>query len=195
MTNEKREKLFGRYHDLAILLIGFVLTTVLGGYLTQSWQLRSARIQREAEQMRTEQMAATRIFEDLSRLMDKRLYRMRRVHTGLGSGVSRERMKDRWSSYREVLFEWNENLNRNLALIQRYFGNDARDVLENKIQAGFIAFGQLLEGSGYPTQVENTYQYRQRVADDLNDIIYDFDIKMITAIQSGDIGAFKTTNQ
>lgn len=195
MREEKKRKLFGRYHDIIILLVGFVLTTLVGGYLTQSWQTRSARIQREAEHKRTEQAAATRLFEELSRLMDKRLYRMRRVHNGLGSNVSGEKMQKRWDSYREVLFEWNENLNRNLALVQRYFGYGPRDILENQIQAGFIELGQLLEGSGYPNKGVTKYQHRQAVADDLNNIIYSFDINMITSIQDGDIGAFKTTDQ
>ena len=195
MREEKERKLFGRYHDIIILLVGFVLTTLVGGYLTQSWQTRSARIQREAEHKRTEQAAATRLFEELSRLMDKRLYRMRRVHNGLGSNVSGEKMQKRWDSYREVLFEWNENLNRNLALVQRYFGYGPRDILENQIQAGFIELGQLLEGSGYPNKGVTKYQHRQAVADDLNNIIYSFDINMITSIQDGDIGAFKTTDQ
>ena len=190
-----REKLFGRYHDLVILLFGFILTTLVGGFLAQSWQTRSARIAREAEQKRVEQRAATQVFEELSRIMDKRLYRMRRVHNGLGSNLSKEKMSARWEAYREVLFEWNENLNRNLALVKRYFGDDARNVLEYKIQARFIEFGRLLEGGPYPENIKSKYDHRQSVADDLNDVIYQFDIALISDIQSGNIGSFRGLKQ
>ncbi len=195
MDNEIRKtKLFGRYHDIVILIIGFVLTTIVGGYLTQSWQNRAATIQREAEHLRVEQNAATEVFEEISRMMDKRLYRMRRLHTGLGSQLGEEKMNFRWVVYREILFEWNENLNRNLALVQRYFGDEARNILEARIQSGFVHLGQLLEGGAYPKNVASKYEYRQNVADNLNNVIYQFDIALISAIQSGKIGAFRDNN-
>lgn len=128
------EKLFGRYHDIAMLLTGFLLTTIVGGYLSHSWQTRSAEIQRVAEQKRNEIQAATAVFEDISRLMDKRLYRMRRISMGVGNDVDADIMSRRWDAYRESLFEWNENLNRYLALTQMYFGQEARDTLERDIQ-------------------------------------------------------------
>lgn len=191
MSDERsKPKLFGRYHDLIILLLGFVMTSLLGGYLAQSWQNRSAKIQRDSALLTIEQNAATEVFEELSRMMDKRLYRMRRVHNGLGSGFSQEKMSERWSTYREVLFEWNENLNRNLALVQRYFGNEHREILEFKIQAGFRHFGQLLSGDSYPDHVNSKYDYRQTVADELNVIIYDFDVALISKIQRGKVGSF-----
>ncbi len=184
------QKLFGRYHDLAILLLGFVFTTLVGGYLTYAWQTRAAEYQRAAEYRRVEQQAATRVFEDLSRLMDRRLYRMRRLHTGIAD-VNRDpkTLRPRWDSYREALFEWNENLNRNLALTQRYFGGEARDILENEINEGFRTLGMLLEGNGYPETAPSQFEYRQNFADELNNVIYDFDVRLIDAIQTGSVGA------
>ena len=138
-----------------------------------------------------EQQAATQVFEELSRTMDKRLYRVRRVHNGLGSNLSKEKMSDCWETYREVLFEWNENLNRNLALVQRYFEDGARNELESKIQAQFIEFGRLLEGGSYPENIKSKYDHRQYLADKLNDVIYQFDIGLISDIQSDNIGSFR----
>lgn len=184
------EKLFGRYHDIAMLLTGFLLTTIVGGYLSHSWQTRSAEIQRVAEQKRNEIQAATAVFEDISRLMDKRLYRMRRISMGVGNDVDADIMSRRWDAYRESLFEWNENLNRYLALTQMYFGQEARDTLERDIQTRFIAFGRLLENSRAKKSSDNTYAKRLHVADDLNNYIYEFDLKLIDRIQHGDVGSF-----
>jgi phosphoglycerate-specific signal transduction histidine kinase len=184
------EKLFGRYHDIAMLLTGFLLTTIVGGYLSHSWQTRSAEIQRVAEQKRNEIQAATAVFEDISRLMDKRLYRMRRISMGVGNDVDADIMSRRWDAYRESLFEWNENLNRYLALTQMYFGQEARNTLERDIQTRFIAFGRLLENSRAKKSSDNTYAKRLQVADDLNNYIYEFDLKLIDRIQHGDVGSF-----
>lgn len=104
------QKLFGRHHEVVLLLFGFVFTTLVGGYLTYNWQGRAAEYERIAEYRRLEQEAATRVFEELSRLMDKRLYRMRRLHTGISSwGRDHKEVAKRWESYREALFIWNEN--------------------------------------------------------------------------------------
>lgn len=193
MSDEKSKgKIFGRYHDLILLIIGFLLTTLVGGYLTNSWQKKSEEIQRRSEHKRAEQAAATKVFEEVSKLMDKRLYRMRRIHLGLYSDkVSKKSMDRRWDAYREVLFDWNENLNRNFALVQRYFGNGARDTLELEIQPRFIRLGELLEGKNYPNNVKDKYRHRQELADELNVIIYQLDIKMIYAIQSENVGNFR----
>ncbi len=179
------EKLFGKYHDLALLLLGFIFTTVVGGYLSYKWQTRAAVIESEAEQKRYEIKSATIIFENISELMDKRLYRMRRISMGIASKKDYKEMKQRWDKYRAVLFEWNESLNKNLAMIQKYFGNDARNFLENKIQSGFKYYGQMLENYKH-----NTYKQRLKVADNLNEKIYDFDVSLINKIQKAKVGSF-----
>lgn len=146
----------------------------------------------DAEQVETSRpQAATQLFEDLSRLMDKRLYRMRRVHTGMADPRAQGDLKNRWTAYREVLYEWNENLNRNLALTQRYFGDKARRTLQDEIAAGFRELSILLEGGPYPDSGLTNYEYRQIVADRLNNSIYAFDILLIEAIQSGEVGQFR----
>lgn len=192
MSDGPQNKLFGRFHDVILLVIGFLLTTLVGGYLTQGWQRRADAFQREAELRRSEQQAATRVFEELSRLMDKRLYRMRRLHNGLEGRVAAERMAERWDAYREVLFEWNENLNRNLALAQRYFGDQARNTFEFQINEGFRSLGALLEGGPYPEDGRTRYEVRQQMADDLNNVIYDFDVDLIAAIQQAEVGRYRS---
>ena len=185
MTETSNDKVFGKYHDIALLLLGFVFTTLVGGYLSYSWQSRAAVIEREAEQKRNEIESATSIFENVSKLMDKRLYRMRRISMGVGNGKDSNEMDQRWDKYRETLFEWNESLNRNLAMIQMYFGEGARYFLENNIQSGFISYGRMLENSK-----NNAYKERLLAADTLNNKIYNFDLSLIDKIQKGKVGSF-----
>jgi hypothetical protein len=80
--------------DLAPIIIGFLLTTVLGGVLGFYFQNRTwdhqNKIQR-AEQERLHMMQlneekrekALQIFDEVSRLMDKRLYRLRLLYWSL----------------------------------------------------------------------------------------------------------------
>jgi len=190
MKQSGDRKAFGKYHDIMVLFLGFFLTTIVGGYLSYSWQTRSAEFQINAEQKRYEIQAATKVFEEISSLMDKRLYRMRRINMGLGNKVDSEVMDIRWTHYRETLFEWNENLNRNLALTQIYFGQEARNILQHNIQTKFINLGRMLESGRVFKGGNNTYEKRQLVADDLNNYIYTFDLMLIKNIQNGSIGSF-----
>ena len=190
MKQSRDRKAFGKYHDIVVLFIVFFLTTIVGGYLSYSWQARSAEFQINAEKKRYEIQAATKVFEKISSLMDKRLYRMRRINMGLGNKVDSEVMDIRWTHYRETLFEWNENLNRNLALTQIYFGQEARNILQHNIQTKFINLGRMLESGRVFKGGNNTYEKRQLVADDLNNYIYTFDLMLIKNIQNGSIGSF-----
>lgn len=73
------------------------------------------------------------IFDEISRLMGKRLYRLRLVYWRLkcghdGTGWPAE-AAERFEEYPQVLYEWNDSISRNLALVQRYFGPAMRTSL------------------------------------------------------------------
>ena len=59
-------------------------------------------------------------------MIDTRIFRMKQLVYALRSGDP-TRIADRRSEYREVLYQWNENLNRYLAKLQIYFGPDVRE--------------------------------------------------------------------
>ena len=79
----------------------------------------------------------------------RRLYRMRLLYWAardMAAGVGdQERLATARADYRAVLAEWNDNLNRNLALIETYFGTSARDVMSGQIYEGFAVSGRGLE--------------------------------------------------
>lgn len=182
------EKTFGKHNDLVLLLLGFLLTVVIGGGLTQLWQEKSQDFERQAESLRMERAAATGLFEDLSRVMDRRLYHMRRLHWGIESDLKQEDLNIRWENYRQALFSWNENLNRNLSLAARYFGEQTRARLEGDIGSRFRGLGELLQTTPYSAKVQEEFE---READALNTAIYDFNVDLIKAIQLGTVGQFR----
>src|SRR5437868_13056518 len=133
-------------NQIIILFVGFLLTTVVGGLLGYFFQNRAWKHQNDAKIFDAERAAATKIFEDISSLMDKRLYRMRQLNWKLGSTATEiEIIEGHMNEYRQVLYEWNDNLNRNLALTLRYFGKEIRKDLEGIVYEEFKKIGSLLE--------------------------------------------------
>ena len=135
--------------DLLPLFVGFVLTSVLGGLLGYTFQNRAWKNQQKAQQREQDRQQALRTFEEVSQLLDKRLYRMRRLYwaarsRALGTGDKAE-LTSALANYREVLVEWNDNLNRTLALVHTYFGSQVRERLEDEIYEGFATLGRGLD--------------------------------------------------
>jgi|HubBroStandDraft_6_1064221.scaffolds.fasta_scaffold190056_1 peptidoglycan hydrolase-like protein with peptidoglycan-binding domain len=146
--------------QLLLLVVGFVLTSVAGGALgywfqRRAWahqheiQLRDEKHQHEVQRREEEHQRALETFEEVSQLLDRRLYRMRRLYwaardMAAGTG-DQERLATARTDYRAVLAEWNDNLNRNLALIETYFGTATRNVMSGQIYEGFAVSGRGLE--------------------------------------------------
>lgn len=186
--NIRAKKIF---HDMSLLILGFILTTVVGGILTQRYQENAWRHQHEMNILESERQAATDVFKEISRLMDSRLYRMRRLITGIVDGQSPQIMQERWDSYREILLVWNENLNRNFALTQRYFGDEARRMLEYEIHHKFNQLGLDIEKRARQSKGAKSFKEFSTSADEINSLIYKFDVTLIRAIQTGKIGYFR----
>ena len=107
---------------MVLLVTGFLLSGVAGGFLGYFFQQRAWAHQHEVQRADLQREQAQQTFEDLSTLMDRRLYRMRLVHSAARrqalSGGHAERLDRAVQDYRLVLRDWNDTLNRNLALIE-----------------------------------------------------------------------------
>ena len=135
--------------DLVLLVVGFLLTTVLGGILGSWLQQRAWNRQREAQLSEEELRRADDVCQKISQLMDKRLYRMLRLLYAFQSAArqpdSTDIIKRRLEEYDAVLYEWNDHLNLNLPLIGTYFGETARVWPDQKIYESYRQAGVELE--------------------------------------------------
>jgi hypothetical protein len=181
--------------DQIILLgLGFVLTSVAGGLIAYYFQIKTDRRNRRE----SERQAAGTVFDEISRAMDRRLYRMWLLHWGLDSGDD-DRIDKALGRYRKVLVEWNDNLNRNLALTYRYFGEGVWKYLDRALYEEFARIGRLLE-TRYRDAVRGL---NQGSADQvlggqlkaLNDEIYVLNRFMVSLIQHGTVGLYQLTNR
>jgi hypothetical protein len=132
--------------------------------------------------------------EEVSRLMDRRLYRLKLLYWSLPAGrpdrtrspLAEPRMED----YRQVLYEWNDSVNRNLALVQQYFGDEMRRRLDNVIGAAFVELGRSVEqlwAAEADTPATVVPKLDRRLTE-LSSLIYGFNLHMIRATQAGAVG-------
>lgn len=187
------EKLFGKYDDLARLFIGFVLTTLIGSGLTFLFQHLTAKANAAAQFHQYEMSQATLNFSQISHLLDMRLYRTRRFvwlreshtvpPTGIAPGdqTAADPNDDR-KRYAESLFDWNENLNGNYALTERYFGNRMRMRLERVIAKYFRAINCDL------AKPKPDFERIDQLLETLNPMIYKYNNDLLAALQSERIG-------
>jgi hypothetical protein len=183
-------------NQLILLILGFVLTTVFGGLLGSYFQNRTWKHQNRIKLAEAERMAATKVFESLSSLMDKRVYRMMQLNWKLRSDVTDDVIiEKKMEEYREVLYEWNDNLNRNLALVQSYFGTKIRNHLEITIYEKFRAIGKLLE-KGYSERKRTGKVDDCKKSDlgltKLRGSMYNLNLRMIDSIQKAEVGGFQS---
>lgn len=180
--------------QLVPIVAGFFLTTVIGGALGFFFQQRTWNHQHRVQVAERERVRAVQIFEEVSRILDKRLYRMRLLNWALTSDPYADDLaKQRMAAYREVLIEWNDNINRNLALVQQYFGSTMRSRLDNAIGATFVGLGRTLESmwksrSDVGESLPDPVQVNARL-NSLAGLIYKYNLDMIRMIQSSQVGS------
>lgn len=120
-------------HVLSIGL-GFFLTTVVGGWWASRLQQRSWDRQNQLRLEEEDRKRASDVCRELSALLDRRLYRMRRLYWAIdsfGAGhVEDSVLEARRKDYDEVVYQWNDALNTNLALVGSHFGEAARRRLD-----------------------------------------------------------------
>jgi hypothetical protein len=184
--------------NLVPIVVGFFLTTVLGGLLGSWLQQRTWDHQRKADLSDRELEKADSVCQEISKLLDKRLYRMLRLYYALrsarntGYAEAKDTAQARLRDYDSLLYEWNDQLNLNLALIGAYFGQAARDWLHFEVYELCQTIGSELEALYRHVihQVPLTVN-----ADDievhlsaLNEQVYRLGVFMMTQLRGGYVG-------
>ena len=177
---------------LVSVVVGFLLTSVLGGALGLIFQERSWRHQHDIQLRDLERDRASQVFEEVSRLLDKRLYRLEQVYWHLQDDLRDVKMDD----YREILYEWNDGINRILALTLQYFGNEMRHRLDYQIGHEFVDLGRgverLWKTPSMSTDSSSSTLISTRLRT-LHELVYTFNLDMLRPLQAGSVGLFTST--
>lgn len=187
--------------SVVTLALGFVFTTVVGGLWAARLQDRSWKKQNDARMREAESERAAAACQDITTLLDRRLYRMQRLlwaATGAPGQVDDDELEARRSDYVDVLTSWNESLNVNLSLVGSLFGDDARARLDG-LYADFKHVERKLEGivrtakTGADTTqagAELGAEFEGRSRGSLNDRVYEFGLLLMGRLREGEVGRY-----
>lgn len=115
------------------IVVGFVLTGIVGALVTARLQTRVWQRQDDVFQRRHEREQRLVAFNEMSGVLDTRLYVMRQVFWALRRQARGDNSLDldaARQTYRAALAAWNGGWNRLAALSQVHFGQEAREHLE-----------------------------------------------------------------
>jgi len=187
-----------RVHEYKLLILGFFLTSIIGGLITFSSQSFQERQKIEADRradyikiMEQRREQATILFNELSVLIDTRLYNWRRLSWALEDDIYRDSINKRYYEYQDIFLKWNHSLNKNRALVCRFFGANLGDLFDRQIMPMFRELHDtiikvyrmprtLRQGLG---PIRLNY-----LADSLNNIVAKFNDSMAELIRSGKVG-------
>jgi len=175
--------------QLLLLVVGFLLTGVLGTVLASVFQTRTWNHQHEVEKRDEERQQALKTFEEASTRLDRRLYRMRRLHSAArkkARGTVEEADIDAAiAAYDDILLEYNDNLNRSLALVETYFGSGVRQDLED-IDEQFTTLGRRLDAMVTIVSTSNEsikVPRLDRTLGELSGRIYQLNLRMLSVLE------------
>lgn len=174
------DKLFGKYDELARLVIGFLLTAFVGTYLSHRYTTQQADLS-----------AAGKVFSEHSKLVGDRYFAQNQLTIALrevdqlAKGKSVE-VSTRQNKYKEVVREWNSARGFNREMIKLYFGDGIWSI-ERDIHYVFRAWGQALEAElKRPGSVD--FKCVEERSDALLALVHSLRVEMAQAMQTGKVG-------
>lgn len=132
------------WKTLTVTFIGFVLTGVVGTWISYFWQTRNWRHQQEYLRNRELLAKQIEIVEDLSNMIGQRRFRMFRAAAVLRS-LDKKRIDEGWSSYDAIVVSWNDRINGFITKIRQFFSQRIQYDLDVYITDEIRYIGSLLE--------------------------------------------------
>lgn len=135
---------------------------------------------------------ATNLFENLSELMDRRLYLSRRLLSSFGDrekGLP-DKTDERFKEYNNFLYEWNCSINKNICKLEQFFGQSNKAAFEKRIMLDFNWIGILLRRKYFNIENPTSIKIISDAIDITNERVYKLDQEMLVLLKSQKIGTF-----
>lgn len=120
-NQESHPKLFGRFHDLVLLLIGFALTTLVGHWLSYQYQHREWNDRKKTELAQLNKERAREVFDDALSLSEHLFLDAQYLLHDIQTGNDHEKSL---SKYRSSHSNWELRIHGLSVQIQVLFGDD-----------------------------------------------------------------------
>jgi hypothetical protein len=189
MSTLRPDKVFGRYNEFVLLCLGFLLTTVLGTFLTSRYQDRARLSVERATRLEAALNRATTVSEEISRTLDRRLYRTRVLVWALMEHKPEAELQAARDNYLKAKDDWNENLNRLYSAVESSFGNSQRVRLEGDLTERFRTIHNSIDACLKDRAKCDIAKINADI-NAFNPEIYAFDAGLLEQIKLGTVGAF-----
>lgn len=177
--------------EIKKILLVFLLTTILGSVITFVLKKSEFYYQHKQYLIESEKAKAEKCFEEISTLLDTRMYKMRKIFWAYEVNKPKNEIDSLWRNYSKFLQEWNNNLNKNSALVARYFGKSKRNDFE-AIHGGFRTAEKLLENLRDQNHLDSTkLKAVEKSLDIVNPKFYFFGIDLQQQIETEKVGVLK----
>ncbi len=114
-------KPLGKYHDIYLLLIGFTLTAMVGGFISYIYQKKMYDYQKQAINYENKQHEMTEFYKKISDIVTTRYLHARRLATYIEENKEQDIILQQKDKYYNSVDEWSKNDAYNRAFIQNSF--------------------------------------------------------------------------
>lgn len=158
-----------------------LISVIIGAIAAFIFQQRQSDIRRSID-IREKRIAISReIFDELSRLMDRRLYCTVQLYIWIQS--SDDAMKiSTLINYREAVRDWNYSTNRHVAMLHSFFGEEIRTSFREIVSRGFVRLGSLVESFYRGVREENIQSEIKRGTESLYHAVSNLNAAMLEMI-------------
>lgn len=127
--------------ELLLVILGFILTGLVGNYILQRWQARSWLLQQQFLGQEKEYLALKQTCDNIGSLMGVRIFHMQRLSMKFPADVSEEIRRE----YSQAVIRWNEQLTLFYNQLTFFAGSEFATMLERTVQDKLVAVSLEIE--------------------------------------------------
>ncbi|MEI6263093.1 MAG: hypothetical protein WCR46_24795 [Deltaproteobacteria bacterium] len=186
----EKEKLFGKWNDLVMLLLTFIFITIGGSLIANTLQSYHWQKQKDINLLQSEKASAENVIKEVTSFLGSRYYKARRTLDAYYENENKDEINSRIREYDEIKNLWHSNTHKTNTMIKRYFGDNANKFLSHRIGLNFInieiSLKKLLNGHNANTDT------LALSFDELDKSIILFDSALLDMLVNDKIGCFKS---
>ncbi|MBW4891755.1 hypothetical protein KXQ82_18665 [Mucilaginibacter sp. HMF5004] len=191
--NDKGKQNREFYEKVILLIIGFVLTGVVGTFISFYFQSKTNYNNYKLSMIESERKVAKEIFEDVTSGMDSRVYSALLVNNSRLYNYKEEVKQKYWLEYVNELGKWNNNITKRKDLVRLYFYDTQKRKLDD-IHNQFIDLNILLKHQILRNDTIGCGNISLKM-DRMNGAISGLSHGMIVAIQNDAVGRITTLKE
>lgn len=194
MKNNNQDKFMGRYHDLAVTVIGALITGIIGTCIAVWLESKMHDSRVEIEAVRFEVESAQKVYHEISAMVDRRSYMGGRVFDAMKDHGDSEITSRLWREYMESVNLWNSNWNRVNSSIELYYGKEVHQWYADNINWRMVKIHEALVRLRKNPENVNDIKFVEYGFESLKTSIYGLNARMIQMIQRRRVGAYVNTD-